>query len=102
MMWVRKSSLKKPALNRCERYFSCNFSLLGGYLSSMINHCRQLGNSWVKENLFWGELETCPSGSAYQLNTENRVAAELKEIVVDTNSLTTQQLLPYFYQAFFN
>ncbi len=82
-----KFLFKKPMLNRRERRWSD-----GSHgrrtidLFDLFNRdAREFGNRLVLEELFGRHPQTRLAGSSDHLDTQNRVSAQLKEIVVDAD-----------------
>ena len=55
---------------------------------------RQLSNGLVLKELFGLQLQARLSGSGHDLYTENRVASQGKEVVMNAHLCKTQDLLP--------
>src|SRR5918911_2614680 len=94
MMWVGELLLEEPALDGRERQTICHHALFGTGSHAHARHGCQLRDCLVLEKLFGGQSKPCLMSPGDDLNAEDRVAAQLKEIVVDADPLDAENLSP--------
>src|SRR5215213_8079220 len=78
---------------------------VGGYFRALPAALRlacELGNRLMLKDLADSKLVATFLGLRMHLNAANRVAAEIKEVVVDADALHSQNVLPNFRQRLFN
>ena len=93
--------LEKPVLNGRERHVTGNsFAGTGGGFGSF-GHRSQFRNGLVCEQEFRRELQPFAPRCGDDLNAENGVATEFKEIVVDSYFFNSQHLRPHRRQLLF-
>src|SRR5215468_9512219 len=88
-------------LNRCQRHStSYNFPV------AIVRHChcnrRELSDGLVLEELLGREFKARLVGPGDDLNTQDRVATQLKEVVVDAYLLKFQDAGPDLRQCLFS
>ncbi len=87
MVRVRQILLEEPVLDRRQRHRAGRRPLLGlGVGSAPAGHGRQLSDGLVLEKLLRGEPQARLIGSRDDLDAEDRVAAQLEEVVVDADA----------------
>ncbi len=96
-----KLLLKEPALNGCERNLAGDKALLGVNVLGCAGNGGQPGDGRVFKQLAGRQTQTGLVGASDHLNTQDRVAAEFKEIVACANLLEVEQLRPDGGQRFF-
>ena len=81
---------EEPVLDRRQRRFALHQSLLGDRRCRGLHHGRQAGDRLLLEDLSGGQLQPGPVGARDHLDGLDRVAAELEEIVVDTDAVEAE------------
>src|SRR4051794_11733000 len=99
VLWHGELLLEEPALDRCERERPGDEPLLRQRQRCQLRHSRKAGDGLVLEDLAWAELQAGLAGAGDDLNTEDRVAAEREEVIVDADLGDAEHLLPDRGQA---
>src|SRR5579885_1877628 len=94
--------LKEPSLNGAEWDRTEDKPLFAFNGWPRAGHQAQFRDGLVLEQLFGCQVQTCLACPAHDLNAQDRVASEFKEIVMDTNSLDSQHLCPDLGQHLFS
>src|SRR5216110_2359874 len=101
MLKLRQMLLEEPVLDRREWHGSNHFQRLCRPRFLLNCHQGQLSNCLMLKQLFRCQIQTgqaCPSND---LHTENGVASQGKEVVVNPYRFPTQHLLPDGREALF-
>ncbi|CAM4166421.1 hypothetical protein COSO111634_34170 [Corallococcus soli] len=77
-----------------ERHRTGDGALLAERLGGGLRHERELSDRLVLEELAGGEHEACPARACDDLEADDGVAAQLKEVVVDAHQLQAEHLRP--------
>src|SRR5580765_8003330 len=84
--------LKEPILNRSQRQISPENFLPRGPLRHRSGHGRKFPHSLIFKQQRGRKFKTFASGECDNLDTQNRVSTELKEIVMDADFFDAQYL----------
>ena len=90
---VRKVLFEEPVLDGSQRYRAGHQTLFGLDGRGCAGR-RQLGDRLVLKQLFGGEAEARLIGSGDDLDAEDRVPAQLEEVVVDADPFEPQHFGP--------
>src|SRR5436190_18160972 len=107
MLGLWQILLEEPLLDRCEQHWSYHLRLLPlvpqPYRPHRSGHRRQLSNRLMLEELFGGQLpKTGLSSTSNDLQAQNGVASQRKEVLVNAHMRKTEHLLPDGCQNIFN
>src|SRR6266508_4609902 len=101
MMRLNRLSLEKPLLDRCQRKFAGYDPLFRSQNLTNPDHRSQFCDGLPAKDLLRSNFKSYPIGAGNDLNAENRISPKVEEIVMDTESLQSQNALPNLYQQSF-
>src|SRR5215470_14328344 len=94
MIHVLRLLLEEPTLERRQGRFTADDALLGGDRLALAGYRRQFRNRLMLENLPGRELHTGMVGARDNLDAQDGVSTQLKEVVFDSDPIDAQQRLP--------
>ena len=98
---VRHVGVEEPVLDRGQRRFARKWPLFGRGLLGARGHARQRLHGLMPEQIPRAEMDAQLPGAADHLNRQDRVAAQLKEVVVEPNLRQVQHVTPDLRQVLF-
>ena len=100
MLRLREAGRKEPFLNRRQQAFAADGFTRFSFLQSPDLRA-QFSDARVFEELFHLQLDLLASEARNHLDRLDRIAAQMKEVVVDADALAAQDVLPDARQTFF-
>src|SRR6266851_9020448 len=94
MVGLRQMLLKEPMLDGGQRYWTCHDALFSLDGAGRASHRGQPGDGLVLKELFGCELQTRLVSSGDNLNAENGIAPQFKEVAVDAHSFEAEDVGP--------
>src|ERR1700760_2872120 len=94
MVRMGRATLEEPTLNRSQRCAAGDDALFRVERSSLGCNLSQFGNRLPLEKLLDGQSQSRAIHPTDDLNTENRIAAKLKEVIINPYAIDAKNLLP--------
>src|SRR5689334_8066224 len=91
---------EEPVLDWRQGNWTSDEPLFGFDSFHNVDHRRQLGNRLILKKLARSEMHSFLVGLGNHLNAENRIAAELEEVVVDADLFNAEELAPDLGKSF--
>src|ERR1043165_7105648 len=100
-MRLRQFLLEEPSLDRSQRHIAHDESLLRLDRRRCFGRASQKSNSLVLEHLTRAQTNACAVRPGDDLDRQDRIAAQSKEIFVDADLLQPEYFGPYCSKALF-
>ena len=99
MLTVWHVGVEEPMLDGCQCRLTTESSLLGVVIRGARRNRRQCPHRLVLKQVTWAEMNAQLPRTADHLNRQNRVAAQFKEVIVETDLFEVQHIAPHTGQA---